>query len=263
MSSYKSSSSSKLVSDVVHGLKYTFSGLLLAFSVAVVMTGKQEGKTLPRAGSIVLFWILIVYLASVEGCQNCLVGLQTTKPEEYEATHRISRISTRIAHLPGNIEKFIMGRQLLVVVVVFSINLLGSTSNGCSSSFTTPDIITEILCSSGLALIFVTIMLGQLTSQIISTTCMLDFVNNYVMVFTTYLSIAIEFSGILHNVHLLRLLFDTYVVRKVPNVEDKREGAFTKMFFWGRVLASLLALGLVLTRCSRYDLTLLLGLLSQ
>jgi len=37
--------------------------------------------------------------------------------------------------------------------------------------------------------------------------CMLDFMNNYFMLMTTYISIGIEFSGLLHAVYLVQFAF--------------------------------------------------------
>jgi len=49
------------------------------------------------------------------------------------------------------------------------------------------------------------IIAGQLTSQVNAAVCMLDFVNNYFMLFTTSVSLGIEFSGWLHSVYLAQI----------------------------------------------------------
>ena len=50
-----------------------------------------------------------------------------------------------------------------------------------------------------------TIMIGQLTAQVNAANCMLDFINSYFMLFTNYVSLAIEFSGLLHSVYLVQI----------------------------------------------------------
>jgi len=52
-----------------------------------------------------------------------------------------------------------------------------------------------------------TIVLGQLVSQVNAAVCMLDFVNNYFMLFTTYVSLGIEYSGLLHSAYLVQIGF--------------------------------------------------------
>eukprot|EP00299_Pterocystis_sp_00344_P009251 c3833_g1_i1.p1 GENE.c3833_g1_i1~~c3833_g1_i1.p1 ORF type:complete len:483 (-),score=110.88 c3833_g1_i1:93-1505(-) len=221
-------------------IRYLYSGALLAFSIAVVMTGDQTDRELKGAGAIIVLWVLVIWLAVMEGGQNALVGLQQLDKSLYRDSHKISLISTKIAHQPGNMERFIVGRQLLVVVVVFTINLAGSIKEGCSTAFDVADWVGEIFCTSGLAMVFITIILGQLTSQIIASDCMLDFINNYLMVFTTYVALAIEFSGILHSVYLIQMIFMKLTGGKLEKTEE--ETPYTAAFFWGRVVFSLFCL---------------------
>jgi len=66
---------------------------------------------------------------------------------------------------------------------------------------------------------------------------MLDYINNYFMVFTLYVSLAVEFSGILHASYVIQI-----VVAKLAGKPLKsREPAGNmgqKFFFWGRCLVS-------------------------
>mmetsp|Transcript_12335 Transcript_12335/g.12742 ORF Transcript_12335/g.12742 Transcript_12335/m.12742 type:complete len:552 (+) Transcript_12335:71-1726(+) len=237
----KDLSPSEIFEKLVNYIKYIGSGILLGYCVAIVMTGNQEGKAVKGAGGIVLFWIFICYLSCIEGGQNALVGLQPIDPTTYEKTHKITALSTKLTRQPGYLEKFVMGRQLLTVIVVFAINSVGSISTGCSTAFNTSPAISEIFCGSGLALIFVTILLGQVTSQVITATCMLDFINNYIFAATTYVSVGIEFSGILHAVH-----FVSDVFQAISGQKREDEVPFTLLdhvLYWGRVLVSFLFLG--------------------
>ena len=52
-------------------------------------------------------------------------------------------------------------------------------------------------------MILFTNMVGQLNSEINSCHCMLDYLNNYFSVVTFWVSMAIEFSGLLHGVQFL------------------------------------------------------------
>jgi hypothetical protein len=102
-------------------------------------------------------------------------------------------------------ERFIVGRQLLVVLVVFMINLCASSiKDPPHRVFGMPDVLNNSLVDSGVCLMVITIIVGQLMGQVISATCMLDFVNNYLMFFIVGLSLAIESSGLLHSVYLIQ-----------------------------------------------------------
>jgi len=105
-----------------------------------------------------------------------------------------------------NMERFIVGRQFLVVLLVFVLNLMAS-SVANASVLGLPDIVGEVFLTSGLAVILVTIMIGQLTAQVNASYCMLDFLNNYFVLFTTYISLCIEWTGLLHSVYLIQMLF--------------------------------------------------------
>lgn len=234
-------SPSEIFEKLLNYVKYIGSGILLGYCVAIVMTGTQDGKAVKGPGGIVLFWIFICYLSCIEGGQNALVGLQPIDPSGYEKTHPITAYSTRLTRQPGYLEKFVMGRQLITVIVVFAINSVGSISTGCSTEFNTSKLVAQIFCGSGLALIFVTILLGQVTSQVITATCMLDFINNYFFALTSYISVGIEFSGILHSVHFVSDVFQ-YLSGKKP----ENEVTYTlvdHVFYWGRVAVSFLFLG--------------------
>ena len=138
-------------------------------------------------------------------------------------------------------ERFIVGRQSLVVLVVFVINLMASATKD-ANVLGFNSIMREIFVSSGLCVILCTIMLGQLTAQVNAANCMLDFINNYFMLFTTYVSLAIEFSGLLHSVYLVQIFFAKITGKPVESNEPPRSGP-QKVFFWARVTFSLVCLG--------------------
>jgi len=99
-----------------------------------------------------------------------------------------------------------------------------------------------------------TIVIGQLTSQVNAAVCMLDFINNYFMLFTTYVSLGIEFSGLLHSVYLVQIAFAMISGKPVESNEPPRS-FFMGIFFWVRVLFStaLLSFALAVTLKSLID----------
>lgn len=220
-------------------LKYLYSAALLVFCVVLVNAGilkRQTKMEIHPAGSFILFWFLILWLAMMEGGQGCLVGLQPIEKSKYSKTHPIALKNTIIAHKGDNMERFIVGRQFLVVLVVFLINMTGSSRSGMNP-LNLPSSINSIFLDNGVALMITSIILGNLTSQVNAATCMVDFINNYFMLFTTYVSIGIEFSGLLHSVYLFQYGFAYLTKTRIISNEPPRS-KLANAFFWIRVAVS-------------------------
>lgn len=228
--------------------KYLYSMALLIFSIVLVLgamftwqsTATHEMGIHP-ALAFFIFWFLILWLAMMEGGQGCLVGLQWIDKSLYQESHPRTLKSTTVAHKGDNMERFIVGRQFLVVLVVFISNLMASAIPG-ATLFNLPEGLTKVFLESGVALILVTIELGQLTAQVNAAKCMLDFINNYFMVFTTYVSLFIEATGLLHAVYLVQIIFAKVAGKPVESDEPPRTTA-QKVLFWGRVALSMVVLG--------------------
>jgi len=229
-------------------VRFSYSLALLLFCVVLVMacmltqqTKVTEGGLHP-AIAVVIFWLLIVFLAMAEGGQGCLVGLSHVNPHKYTESHPRTWKNMTVVHSGDNMQRFIIGRQFLVMVVVFLSQYLTEPTSDLSV-FGLPKFVLNFFLTSGLALILTTIILGQLTAQVNAATCMLDFINNYFMLyFVTYLSLAIEFSGVLHSVYFFQFLFAKISGRTVNENETPRQGV-SRIFFIARILASLAILG--------------------
>ena len=211
-------------------IKYTYSLTLLLFSLFIIVALIFSEQTFAsREGHPILAFVLtlflLIWLAMIEGGQGCIVGLHPIDLKLYKHSHKLTWTSTSIAYKGNNLQRFIIGRQFLVVLVVFAINICNGlvvdsnkggdnifdSNNDSSSSIPFNEFIPSWLMSlfikSNVAMILLTTVIGQLTSQINSAYCMLDFINGYLMIFTTYLSLAIEYSGILHAVYLVEMFF--------------------------------------------------------
>jgi hypothetical protein len=96
----------------------------------------------------------------------------------------------------------------------------------------------DVFLATGIALILITIMLGQLTARVNAANWMLDFINNYFMLyFVTYVSLAMEFSGLLHSVYLVQVVFCKISGNPVESKESPCNAA-QNAFFWTRVVFS-------------------------
>eukprot|EP00536_Pseudo-nitzschia_multiseries_P005623 jgi/Psemu1/190997/e_gw1.108.7.1 len=255
----KTSKSRSVLTAGLESLKYFYSLALLVFCV-VLVTGtiftNQTASTANGFSSVAaffVFWFLILWLAMMEGGQGALVGLQPIDRERYKESHPRTYKNTGVmANGNDPLERFIVGRQFLVVLVVFVSQLMSSAVPDVEL-WGLSDYVKAVFLNSGVALMVVTIVLGQLLAQLNSAKCMLDFINNYFMLyFVTYFSLFMEFSGLLHSVYLVQIVFskiggdDTKKADAEEEANEKKEptrSVLQNLFFWGRVLLSLGVLG--------------------
>jgi hypothetical protein len=230
---------------VVKVIKYSYSMSLLAFCLNMVTRGifAEETPVAKYMHPVVAFsvmWVLILWLGMLEGGQGCLVGLQPIDKASYAASHPTTHRCTTMAHNGDNLNRFIIGRQFLVVLVVFCFNLCCTTVEDAVVPGFSHRII-EVFLGSGLAVMLITVILAQLAAEVNATNCMLDFINTPSMVVTTWVCLAVETSGLLHSVYLVQYCFAIFTGKSVTSDEPSRT-AKESLFFWARVVFSLLLL---------------------
>jgi hypothetical protein len=177
----------------------------------------------------------------VEGGQGSLVGLAPVQRDLYEHTHKFSHKCTELAHKGDNLDRYLLGRQFMVVLVVFSVNMSGGPIAD-AELWGFPSWLHNMFLTSGLAMILFTCMVGQLNSQVNGCSCMLDYINNWFAVFTLYVAMAIEFSGLLHASYLIQMLVAKMAGQPIESNEPPRDGG-QEVFFWARCLMSTGILG--------------------
>jgi len=74
---------------------------------------------------------------------------------------------------------------------------------------------------------------------------MLDYINNYFALFTLYVAMTIEFTGVMHSSYLIQNILAFLSGKPIQSNEEPRSG-FGMLFFWGRVLMSLAILSFAL-----------------
>jgi hypothetical protein len=243
----KKGASQSVLGSGVEIFKCLYSMSLLIFSIVIVMAAIFSRQTVATDGmgvnpnvAFIVFWALIVWLAKMEGGQGCLVGLQPIPKVFYSDSHPRTLMCTSLAHKGDNMERFIVGRQFLVVLVVFVTNMMASSVKNVSV-LGLSDALTDSFLTSGIAVTLIAIMIGQ-SAQINAANCMLDFINTYFMLFTTYLSLALDMSGLLHSVYLVQILFSKITNTPIESTEPPRSG-IQNLFFWARIVFSCVALG--------------------
>jgi silicon transporter len=232
--------------DPCTAFKYAYSTGLLIFSIVIVMAlifgedTKLSQDVHPALAFCVICFALI-WLAMVEGGQGALVGLAPVQKDLYVDSHPITHKCTTLAHKGDNLDRYLIGRQFLVVLIVFVTNMSGAALKD-AEVLGLPDVVQKIFLESGVAMILMTVIVGQLTSQVNAAHCMLDYINTYFMLFTLYVALAIEFSGMLHCVYLVQMLFAKLAGKPVISQEAPRT-PIRKFFFWLRIVMSLVILG--------------------
>jgi len=173
-----------------------------------------------------------------------MVGLPPVDRELYRESHPITYKITGWGHKGDNLDRYLMGRQFMVIFINFTIGLCGAPLEG-ADVLGLPDWVISIFLGSGIAMVLQNVVIGQLTSQVNASHMMLDYINNYFMVFTYWVAAGIEVTGVMHTSYLIRIMAYWAAGKPVESNEPPKTGA-TFAFFWLRVLFSLGVLGFAL-----------------
>ncbi len=113
----------------------------------------------------------------VEGGQGALVGLGPVDPELYRESHPTTFKCTSIIYKGDNLDRYLLGRQFMVILIVFVIELSGAAHGGEEgvSLWGLPNWLINVFVVSGVAMILFTCMVGQLNSEIVGCHYMLDY----------------------------------------------------------------------------------------
>lgn len=189
------------------------------------------------AVAFILLWFSILWLSMIEGGQGSLVGLAPIHAELYKESHPIAYKCTAITNKGNNLNRYLIGRQFMVVLVVFTANLCGGPIDN-ASLWGYPEWVGTIFLTVGFAMILFTCMIGQLNSQVNASLYMLDYINNYVALVTIWVAMAIEYSGFLHASYLLQMLV-AYMSDKQVETKESPRSLGQNIFFWSRCIMSL------------------------
>jgi hypothetical protein len=177
----------------------------------------------------------------IEGGQASKVGLIPVDLDLYKESHPLAHQSMALVAQGDNLDRYLMGRQFMVVLIVFCVNLSGGPT--VKEIWGLPDWLTWLMFTFpfGVMTLF-TCMIGQLNSQVNAAHCMLDYINNYFALFTLYVAMLIEFSGLLHASYLVAMAVGAMSGKPIESKEPPKEGG-TLLFFWLRGLFSVAVLG--------------------
>jgi len=185
--------------------RFIFSLGLLVFSGVVTCYAILEQKTnmwkvVPGWASLLIFIFVLWLLGVMEGLQIALVELKRQNPETYKDQYPVAYKLGQKASQGDNIEKFLMGRQVFVVCLVFFAAKL-TTIHGNSESgflFYVPDWVQYVFMETGLLACVVVVIIAQLMPQIVASLYPVQFLELIVMRPAYYACIVLEFCGITH-----------------------------------------------------------------
>ena len=239
--------------------KEIYSTILLIFCSVIVISlifSKNTGIAQDSHPIIAFFvlWLAIIWLAYVEGGQASLVGLPPVDMQLYKDSHLTTHKIMTVVNRGDNLDRYLMGRQFMVLALVFVENLCGHPVDEHLKVLGMPKIVNQIFLGTGLAIFFMTAMIGKISAQVNASRCMLDYVNNFFAYFTFQVARAIEASGLLHCCYLVQMIFAKLSGQPLES-KEKARGMLQNAIFWFRVLASLaiLVFALVVTLTALFN----------
>lgn len=179
-------------------------GAVLGITSAYVVLGGLLGgssELLPGAGGLVstaLFVVTLAVLALFEALHVCVVQLKTSDLGSLEASHpRAMRLQRQYATDDG-VQRFLAGRQIVVIVTVFFVAGLSSFREMQYLPFTSiavPSLVAPLLWV-GAPGAFFTLWLGQLAPQFFATRCPVKLMNLRIAEAALRVAMALEAIGI-------------------------------------------------------------------
>jgi len=196
---------------------YYWSTALLVFAITVVIygIGKQwnnppwEQKDSHPALEIFLFFLIMWWIALLEGCQISIVGLQGVNVEKYKDQYPRAWKSCQLVHKGPNVERFLVGRQFLLIFNGFLASKIAGakrTDDFYMGDWTWSSEATDFFWSNSVLLMIVIVAPGQLVTQLLACDKMLGF---FELVHGAYYTVVlpclfVESIGMTHSSYLLK-----------------------------------------------------------
>lgn len=185
--------------------KFVISALLLIFSsvctgYAIVEQKTDFWKIMPGWAALLLFLAVLFWLGVMEGLQVALVELKRQDPSTYRHTNPHAFKLGQVAMKNDNVERFLMGRQMFVVFIVFFAAKLTTIHSESEDDFLfpIPDWFRSIFLETGILSCILVVIVAQLMPQIIAAKHPIAFLELWIMRPGYYACIFLESTGITH-----------------------------------------------------------------
>eukprot|EP00980_Cylindrotheca_fusiformis_P024860 scaffold12617_cov91-Cylindrotheca_fusiformis.AAC.4 len=114
--------------SVIDGIKQFYSMALVIFSVVIVTAlmftdNTKMAQDAHPVAALVIMWLGILWMSMVEGGQCSMVGLPPIDRELYKESHPTTYKICSLGHKGNNLDRYLMGRQFMVIFINFTINL--------------------------------------------------------------------------------------------------------------------------------------------
>lgn len=115
---------------------YWWSVPLAMFALSVCLYSIGQGwnnppweiGVVPRGVEILIFFVIASWIALLEGCQISIVGLQGVNIEPYKKSYPRAYDVCKLAHKGANVERFLVGRQFLLIFNGFLLSRVSGAS---------------------------------------------------------------------------------------------------------------------------------------
>lgn len=137
--------------------KYIYSTILLIFCLicvlGVVFTEQTHlSHDVHPVLSFVVLVLSITWLTMVEGGQGAIVGLGPVQFDLYKDSHKYSYMCTSLVHKGDNLDRYLLGRQFMVILIVFTVEMAGAATE-FDELWGFPDVLANGFLASGLAMV--------------------------------------------------------------------------------------------------------------
>jgi len=226
----------------VEAIKNVISTIALVFSSSLVIglifsEQTNFARDIHPIMALVCLLFAVCWLSVVEGGQASLVGLAPVSRELYKESHPVAYKCTGISHTGDNLDRYLLGRQFMVVFIVFTVNQSGNPIAD-AELWDLPQPLLNAFLGSGLAMILLTTMVGQLNSQVNASHCMLDYLNTWSNYITIVVARLIEASGLVHASYLIQITVAAMAGKPIESNEAPRTD-LQNIFFFFRCFLSL------------------------
>jgi hypothetical protein len=233
---------------------YVWSVALTIFALVIVVYGMAQHWNNPPwtydqthpAADIVIFFLMLFWIALLEGCQISIVGLQAVDMEKYKDSHPRAYKCSKLVHKGPNVERFLVGRQFLLLFNGFMVSRIGGAKR--EEDFYIGDWewnteSTQFFWLNSILLLIVIIVPGQLVSQLVAADKMLGFFD--LRIVAAYYTVClpclfVESIGLTHSSYLLKDIC-CYVAGIDTSTADPAKEMKKDFLYWARVLLSVSA----------------------
>lgn len=236
-----------------HWFRVVYSSVIMVFCIVFVSASIFQGDTtmwesVPRGVSFALLWVLLAWLSALEGGQVSIVGLKSVAPESYAGTHPRAARTCELCHrAPSNLERFVLGRQFLVLFIVFFIAKITTVDDPLRNPDDPPLGLQKGFINfgqTGFAATHFVAIIGQLVSQMIAARYFLDFINMRVMHALVALpSLFMEWTGVVHTSYVLKGLFSYVMPPTAHPAAEAEAGWGARAAHVGRCVVSCIVWG--------------------